>query len=179
MWLSTTKVAKQEGVTTETIRRWIREGKYETKITEGGHFRIKCKQERRILYARVSSKKQQSSIEKQKEQLLSKYPDSEFIFDIASAFNFQRKGLRKILELSITGNSVEIVVTHRDRLARSGLGLIEWIVSLSGGKIISLNESSKTENFDTKGIVRFITSFCDLYYRECPENSKKDKNLSK
>jgi uncharacterized protein YjcR len=29
MWLSTTKMAKKYGVTSETIRRWIREGKFE------------------------------------------------------------------------------------------------------------------------------------------------------
>ncbi len=36
MWLSTTRLAKMEGVTTETIRRWARNGKYEEyKMTEG------------------------------------------------------------------------------------------------------------------------------------------------
>lgn len=179
MWLSTTKVAKLEGVTTQTIRRWLKDGKYETKITDGGHFRIKYKQERRVLYARVSSRKQQSSIDKQKEQLLSKYPDSEFVFDIASAFNFQRKGLRKILELAIGGNSLTIVVTNRDRLARSGFGLIEWIISLSGGKIESLNESPKTDNFDRQELIGFITSFCNSYYGKRSARNKKDKNLSR
>ena len=29
MWLSTTKVAKIEGVTTQTIREWVKAGKYE------------------------------------------------------------------------------------------------------------------------------------------------------
>lgn len=177
MWLSTTRVAKIEGVTTQTIRRWIRAGKFETKITDGGHFRIKYNQERRVLYARVSSRKQQSSIENQKKQLKEKYPDSEFVFDIASAFNFRRTALRKILESAISGDSLTIVVTNRDRLARSGFGLIEWIVSLSGGKIESLNESPKANSFDTQELIGFITSFCNSYYGKRSARNKKDKNL--
>jgi len=39
MWLSTTKLSKIEGVTTQTIREWAKAGKYEEyKITKGGHF---------------------------------------------------------------------------------------------------------------------------------------------
>jgi len=178
IWLSTTAIAKLEGVTSQTVRRWVKSGKYETKLTDGGHIRIKRKQERRILYARVSSRKQLSSIESQKEQLLMSYPDGEFEFDIASAFNFQRKSLRRILEFAIKGDSIEIVVTNRDRLARSGFGLIQWIVELSGGKIISLNDEAKTENFDTQELVGFITSFCNSYYGKRSARNKKNKNIS-
>ena len=65
MWLSTTKMARKYGVTTETIRRWIREGKFEDVIrTDGGHLRIKDKNERRFLYGRVSSSKQKTSIDR-------------------------------------------------------------------------------------------------------------------
>lgn len=71
MWLSTTKLAKRENVTSQTIRRWIKEGKYERiETTKGGHIRIWIEQNpKRILYARVSSKKQESSLIKQ-EQIL-------------------------------------------------------------------------------------------------------------
>ena len=38
MWVSTTKLAKIEGVTTQTIRRKIESGFYDkVKQTEGGH----------------------------------------------------------------------------------------------------------------------------------------------
>ena len=178
MWLSTTKIAKIEGVTTQTIRNWVEQGKYETKLTTGGHFRIKYNNKGRVLYVRVSSRKQLSSIENQKSELLKKYPDTEIVIDIASAFNFQRKGLKKILESAISGDSLEIVVTNRDRLARSGYGLIEWIVSLSGGTIISLYEDPKTSNFDTQELIGFITSFCNSYYGKRSENNKKNKNIS-
>ena len=41
MWMSTTKVARLEAVTSQTIRRWIQKGKYETRTTDGGHLRVK------------------------------------------------------------------------------------------------------------------------------------------
>lgn len=181
MWLSTTKLSKIEGVTTQTIREWAKAGKYEEyKITEGGHFRIRIKSERRICYARVSSKKQETSIETQKQILLQKYPETEFIYDIASAFNFQRKGLKTILELAMSGNAIHIVVTSQDRLARSGFELFRWIIEFSGGRIESLEESIKTEKFDTKELIGFITSFCNSYYGKRSAQRRKDiKSLQK
>jgi len=85
MWISTTRLASLEGVTSQTIRRWIKQGKYETKITEGGHFRVNYKQkETTICYARVSSAKQRSSIDTQQSLLKEQYPDAEHVFDIGS-----------------------------------------------------------------------------------------------
>ncbi|WP_257281439.1 hypothetical protein [Endozoicomonas sp. ISHI1] len=41
MWVSATKLAKIEGVTSQTIRRKIESGHYEkVKQTSGGYFRI-------------------------------------------------------------------------------------------------------------------------------------------
>jgi len=182
MWLSTTRLAKMEGVTTETIRRWARDGKYEEyKMTEGGHFRVKVKDERIICYVRISSHKQKTSIATQKQILLKKYPKAEVIIDIASAFNFQRKGLKTILERAMSGDAIRVVVTSQDRLARSGFELIRWIIELSGGRIESLEESVETKNFDTKELIGFITSFCNSYYgkrsaqrRSQSKSSQKD-----
>ena len=180
MWLSTTKMAKKYGVTTETIRRWIRDGKFkEVMTTSGGHLRIKDKDERRFLYARVSSAKQKTSIDKQKELLQEKYPNEEFIFDIASAFNFKRKRLKTLLELAMSGATIHIVVTTNDRLARSGFELIRWIIELHGGTITSLEESVKTEAFDTNELIGFITSFCNSHYGKRSAARRKDSDSIK
>ena len=143
---STTQLAKKYGVSSQTIRNWIKSGKFEVKEkTEGGHFRIEEKIEKRFIYARVSSNKQKSSIKKQIELLSNQYPKHEQLFDIASAFNFERKGLKTILESAMSGASVEVVVTTQDRLARSGFGLIKWIIELHGGEIILLENNIKTK----------------------------------
>ena len=82
MWLSTNKVAKLEKVKSQTIRRKIEAGFYEkTTKTDGGHYRFFVKNEKVIIYARVSSKKQNSSIFNQRDRLIEKYPDSSFITD--------------------------------------------------------------------------------------------------
>ncbi len=143
---STTQLAKKYGVSSQTIRNWIKSGKFEVKEkTEGGHFRIEEKIEKRFIYARVSSNKQKSSITRQIELLSKKYPKHEQLFDIATAFNFERKGLKTILESAMSGASVEVVVTTQDRLARSGFGLIKWIIELHGGEIILLENNIKTK----------------------------------
>ncbi len=162
MWLSTTRLAKMEGVT-----------------TEGGHFRMKVKDERIICYVRIGSHKQKTSIATQKQILLKKYPNAEIIIDIASAFNFQRKGLKTILESAMRGESVTVVVPTHDRLARSGFKLIKWIIELHGGEIISLEKSTNSNEFDTNELIGFITSFCDSYYGERSAKRKRENNSIK
>jgi putative resolvase len=90
MLVSTWKLAEIEGVTPQTIRRWVKTGKYKNvTTTDGGHVRIEIEnKKRRFIYARVSSSKQKSSIDKQIEIISKKYKEYEIISDIASAFNF-------------------------------------------------------------------------------------------
>jgi len=86
MYKSTGFLAKEYSVTNETIQNWIKEGKFEkVKKTKGGHYRVWVDEPSiTILYARVSSAKQKSSLAKQEELLRRKYPDARFISDIAS-----------------------------------------------------------------------------------------------
>ena len=100
MWKSTGKIAKEHGVTNHAVQHWIKIGKYEkTRKTKGGHWRIWIENDPKIiLYTRVSSSKQKSSIKTQRDLLEAKYPDGEFISDIASGFNQDRRGYKRILE---------------------------------------------------------------------------------
>lgn len=166
MWLSTTQLAKKEGVTTQTIRRYIEAGRYkEVKQTPTGHYRINVPTERRtICYARVSSNKQHSSLENQIDRLRSLYPDAEIIADTASAFNFKRKGIETILESALSGTAVKLVASSQDRIARSGFELIQRLIELSGGEIELLDDEIETEDFNSTELIAFITSFCNSYY---------------
>jgi putative resolvase len=181
MWVSTTTLAKIEGVTTQTIRRKIESGLYDkVKQTEGGHYRVFIRQQRRVCYARVSSSKQKSSIDTQKHILLKRYPDAECISDVASAFNFKRKGLQTLLESAMLGHSIHIVVTTKDRLARSGFELIKWLVELSGGRIEILDDSNNaSESFDTAELIGFITSFCNSHYGKRSAKRRQNNSLKK
>nr|MDT0253444.1 recombinase family protein [Endozoicomonas sp.] len=183
--MSTTKLAGMESVTSQTIRRRIESGYYDrVSRTSGGHYRVFIqlfsKKSRKISYARVSSVKQKFSIATQKRLLLERYPDSGFIADIASAFNFKRKGLKTILESAMLGNPTLVVVTTKDRLARSGFELIKWLVELSGGQIDILDgQADPTEAVDTQELIGFITSFCNSHYGKRSAERRKNNSLKK
>ncbi|MFK5968694.1 MAG: recombinase family protein [Candidatus Marithrix sp.] len=96
MYKPTGFLAKQYSVTNETIQNWIKEGKFDkVKKTKGGHYRVWVDEPTvTILYARVSSSKQITSLDKQEQLLKDKYPEATFISDIASGFNQDRRGYK-------------------------------------------------------------------------------------
>ena len=69
------------------------------------------------------------------------YPDYNIIEDIGSGINFNRKGIRKIIDLAISGKINKIVVAYKDRLTRFGFELIEYMVKkYSNGTIEIINK---------------------------------------
>jgi len=179
MLISTTKLAQIKGVTTQTIRRWITAGLFETVRTPGGHFRINYLEElETILYARVSSKKQLTSIDKQKELLEEKY-NGKFLYDIGSGFNFKRRNFVEILEQVLSGTPIKLVVTAPDRISRSGLTFIIKVIEFYGGEVIFLEEYNQTESFDISTLIAFLTSFCNSQSgKRNSKRYKKDKDIS-
>ena len=101
-----------------------------------------------IVYARVSSRKQQDELERQIAYLKAKEPHAEVISDIASGLNFKRRGLKALLERSLQGDKLTVVVAHRDRLARFGFDLIAWLIERNGGQIVVLSKSHHTSPTD-------------------------------
>lgn len=94
-----------------------------------------------VVYARVSSRKQQDDLERQVAYLKGKEPHAEVVTDIASGLNFKRKGLLSLLERCLRGDKLTVVVAHRDRLARFGFELIEWLIQQNGGQVVVLSKS--------------------------------------
>ena len=89
-----------------------------------------------ICYVRVSSLGQKDDLERQKAFMKKEFPKHFIIEDIGSGINLTKKGLLKILELAIEGKLEELVIVHKDRLARFGYELIEdFITEESNGKI--------------------------------------------
>jgi len=67
--------------------------------------------------------------------------ENKLISDIGSGINFKRKGLLKIIELAIAGKINKIYVAHKDRLARFGYELIDFIIKkYSDGEIVIINK---------------------------------------
>ena len=167
------QAAEHFGVCLHTLRRWEKDGIIATIRTPAGQRRYLINSYagrnttnlRTILYARVSSRSQKADLDRQIAKLLELYPSAELITDIASGLNFKRKGLRSILEAVRTGNVGSIIVAHKDRLARFGFELIEWLCQLDGTKIVVLNQDNLSpEREMVEDILAVVHVFsCRLY----------------
>lgn len=139
-FVSIGKAAKILGVSHQTLRRWEYEGRFMCdERTKGGqrrydihkirpHFYHTSKAHLTIAYARVSSYDQKADLERQK-QLLELYCashgwDFELIADLGSGMNYNKKGLKNLLEKIVDGKIGRLVITHKDRLLRFGAELI-------------------------------------------------------
>jgi len=100
----------------------------------------------KICYARVSTKNQKDDLERQKEKLKEKYPKYLLLEDIGSGINLTKRGLLKIIDLAHKGLLEELVVVHKDRLARFGYDLIKYMIEeYSKGKITVIEEEKDIE----------------------------------
>ena len=144
MFVNASKAQEFYGVTLDTLREWDKKGKIETVRTSGGHRRFFVPEKndgKKIIYARVSSKKQSDNLGNQIKYLQSKYPTYELISDIGSGINFERKGFRKILEQLFSNNIQTVVVTSKDRLCRFGIELFEYIFQRFGARLEILDSN--------------------------------------
>ncbi len=117
---------------------------------------------RNICYCRVSSQKQSEDLKRQVDVMKEKYPNHEIITDIGSGLNLKREGLKKILELGISGEIQEVVITYKDRLARFGYDLIEMLLEkYSEAKIIVMNKN--VNETQEEELVRDILSIMNVY----------------
>jgi len=97
-----------------------------------------------ICYCRVSSSKQKEDLTRQINEMKLSHPNNIIISDIGSSLNFERKGLTHLIDLIVAGKVNELVIAYKDRLARIGYELIEYLlVKYSNGKIIILNGSEE------------------------------------
>jgi len=135
-----------------------------------------------ILYARVSSYKQKDDLQRQVEYLKSKEPYGEIVTDIGSGLNFKRKGLRTLLERSLSGDKLRVVVAHRDRLARFAFDLVAWLIERNGGEIVVLTKSHYASPTDEllQDLLAVLSVFAGRMHglRKYRDEIKADKTLS-
>lgn len=110
--MTTTQIARREKVTSQTVRRWVEGGRFERcEKTPGGYFRIWVPVDPEIvLYARVSSAKQKSSLDTQERILLERFPGARVVRDTGSGFNFKRPRFISLLERALQGEPIQLVV---------------------------------------------------------------------
>jgi len=170
-YLGGKEASKKLGVHQRTLYQWEEKGYIETIRTPGGkrlynvdkYIEINNKNvnesktdildeldkkegKLNIAYVRVSSIGQKDDLVRQKKEMTSKYPNHIVVEDIGSGINFNRRGIRKIIKLAISGKINEVVVAYKDRLTRFGYELIEDLIKeYSNGKIIIVNDKEDIE----------------------------------
>ena len=138
------KACDMLGIHPNTLRKWADNGTIKHVRTKAGQRLYDVESitgqgtGRKICYCRVSSAKQRDDLGRQIKSLRDAFPNHEIISDIGSGLNFKRKGLTALLEAVCRGDVREVVVAHRDRLARFGFDLIKWLIEHHGGKLVVL-----------------------------------------
>ena len=135
-----------------------------------------------VCYCRVSSAKQRADLSRQVAHMRERYPDAEIISDVGGGLNWKRPGLLSILERLHQGDKLQVVVAHRDRLARFGFELIEWLAQQNGGAVVVLDQSDASPESElTEDLLAILHTFsCRMHglrrYRTAIE---QDQGLSK
>ncbi len=189
--LSIGDAAKLKGVSISTLRRWDAQGVLTPIRTEGGQRRYLFSQVsphavspagealRTIAYARVSSHDQKDDLECQKKVLemycASRGWEFEVVSDLGSGMNYQKKGLRCLLDHIIEGKVSRLVITHKDRLLRFGAELVFAICEAKSVEVIILNKGEDTtfEEDLAKDVLEIITVFSARLYGARSRKSQK------
>ncbi len=180
------------GVSITTLRRWEAEGKLIPERTAGNQRRydlVKLKPELfhsapderyTLAYARVSSHDQKEDLERQK-QVLEMYCAKqgwrfEVIADLGSGMNYQKKGLKRILDDVVESRIGRLVITHKDRLLRFGAELVFAICEAKQVEVVILNRGEDTtfEEDLAKDVLEIITVFSARLYGS---RSRKNQKL--
>ena len=133
-----------------------------------------------ICYCRVSSSKQKDDLARQVQKMQELYPNAEIIQDVGSGLNFKRKGLTSLLDRLLQGDKFNLVVAHRDRLARFGFELFEYLIQKNGGQIMVLNEDlgKSKESELTEDLLAILHHFSCTINGRSSHQSKKNTDLS-
>ena len=178
------------GISIDRLRRLAENGTISTIRTPGGQRRydvqgyLDAQTETTITtigYCRVRGKSQSDDLASQVAYLQRHYPEAEIIKDFGSGINFKRKGLRTLLERILRGDKLRIVVAHRDRLARFGGEVIQFLVEQNGGEVVVLNETVYSPEEElTADLLAILHVFsCRMYgLRRYRDQIKEDRNLS-
>ena len=185
------KVAKELGVSRDTLRRWEVAGKIQSERTPRGHRRYDLAKllgifprkttfhKNTLIYARVLSHDQKQDLEKQV-QLLESFCTTngwtyEIIQDLGSGLNYQKRGLQKLLQKICTGQVDRLVLTHKDRLLRFGAELIFALCEQFGVEVTLINKTENTSFEDdlVQDVLEIITVFsARLYGARSRKNQK-------
>lgn len=184
------EAAKILGVSIQTLRRWEENGDILPARKSEGKTRYydldqligknKNESELTIAYARVSSHDQKDDLKRQAE-VLAAYCirngwNFEVIQDLGSGMNYQKNGLKNLLNMILKGKISRLVLTHKDRLLRFGAELVFALCEAKEIEVILINKGDDVsfEQELAQDVLEIITVFSARLYGS---RSKKNKKL--
>lgn len=194
MYLSVGQAAEVLGLSVSTLHRWEREGKFAACYrTEGDHRRYSLERlEREILkknapdasrkavaYARVSSHDQKNDLTRQEKRLSKHCKDNnidfELISDLGSGINYNKKGLKRLINLICSKKVSKLVLTHKDRLLRFGSPLLFRLCEFFGTEVIILDQHDDLsfEEQLVTDVLEIMTVFTSKVYGKRAHKNKR------
>lgn len=189
--MSIGKFAKKIGVNVATLRRMEAKGELlPAHVSSGGTRYYSTEQLKQFIgttnkpklvvgYCRVSTPSQKDDLKNQvnnvKSYMIAKGYQYEIIEDIGSGINYNKKGLKQLIDKINNQEVSKVVILYKDRLIRFGFELIEYLCQINGVEleVIDHTEKSKEEEL-TDDLIQIITVFANRLYGQ---RSKKTKHL--
>jgi len=185
--MNISEFAERVGLSKSAIYKLVYSGYLKPLKTPGGHFRFTEEHVRQalrneddagqqfpksaIIYARVSTSKQKQFLDNQIQAckqfaINNGFQVNDVIADIASSFNFKRKGLDKLLKLLNNPSFTHIIVYSKDRLSRIAFELFEKLAQMHGKEIIVIDKHEPVSRPEQKddlmeeliNFIHYITS---------------------
>ena len=130
-------------------------------------------------YARVSSHEQKPQLEPQANRLWAYAGQNGISLDrvvseVASGLDDRRPKLRRLLADPKVGT---ILVEHRDRLARFGVGMAEAMLQARGGGLVVIEEQEVDDDL-VRDMTEILTCFCARLYGRRSAASRAKRALS-
>lgn len=182
------KAAKLLGITKQTLWNWKYQGKISfikcgnlnglSQETLNSLLGIKDKKEEKVvIYCRVSSTANKKNLETQKERLISYciakgYKIHKIVCEFGSGINDKRPKLQDLLE---NQDFTKIVVEHKDRLTRLGFNYLDVLLKVLGKEIEVINNAENDESDIIQDFTSIITSFCARIYGNRRSKRKTEK----
>lgn len=185
------EAARILGTTPGTLRKWEASGEITPARKSKGGTRyyavedltgLNSSELPTLAYARVSSHDQKADLDRQHAMLeaycAAKGWRSEVIRDLGSGMNYNKKGLKTLLEAILRKTTKRLVLTHKDRLLRFGAELVFTLCELQGVEVVIIHKGDQPtfEEELAQDVLEIITVFSARLYGS---RSRKHKNMMK
>lgn len=156
-------VAELIGSTPATLRKWEKTGELlPTRKTKAGT----------CYYSTADLLDQQEVLET---YCAAKGWRTQTIRDLGSGMNYNKKGLRLLLEMILRRQMKQLVLTHKDRLLRFGADLVFTLCDLQGIEIVIIHQGDPPsfEEELVQDVLELVTVFSARLYGSRSHKAKK------